>query len=180
MKIPLPNDIFLKTLISEKQLKKKVSDLGVILTEYYKNKTPLFISISNGAMIFTADLIRHVELPLNLDSVKAHSYSGTKSTGKVNFTLSLKFDIKNRDVIIIDDILDSGLTMQKLSEQLSLLSPASLKTCVLLDKPEARKNNLEADFVCFTIPNTFIVGYGLDYNELFRNLPYIAELEIKN
>ena len=178
MKIPLPENISLKKIIDEITLKQGVAAIGKRITEEYANKEPVFISVSNGAMIFTADLIRSVALPLRLDSVKASSYTGTESTGKLNFDLSLKYDIRDQDIIIIDDILDSGLTLQTLSERLLAMHPASLKTCVLLDKPEARKNLISADYVCFTIPDKFIVGYGLDYNELFRNLPYIAELQI--
>jgi len=177
MKSPIFPDISLRKLISKNRLKAKIDELGKTITDTYKNKSPILISVSNGAIIFTADLMRAISLPVRLDSVKAHSYSGMKSSGDIDFNLSLKFSTENQDIIIVDDILDSGLTLKTLSHQFEQMNPASLKTCVLLDKPDARKAPFSADFVGFTIPNAFVVGYGLDYNELYRNLPYIAELK---
>ena len=163
-------------LIEEGKINERVIELGRELFEFYKDRHLSVIAVSNGATIFVADLIREIDLPMQLDTIMAYSYSGTQSTGEVKMFSNLKLGIAGRDVLLVDDILDTGRTITKISEFLKTQKPNSLKTCVLLDKPDRRVVDINADYVGFTVPDVFVVGYGLDYNEYYRNLPYVGKL----
>ena len=167
-----------RVLFSEEELKNRVAEIAAEITRDYAGKEPLLVSVLRGSFVFMADLVRQVELPLHLDFMSASSYgAGTVSSGKVNIRLDLQEDIAGRDVLLVEDILDTGNTLSKLVAELKSRNPASLKLCVLLDKPERRVRPLEADYVGFTIPDAFVVGYGLDYEQQYRNLPYVGILK---
>jgi hypoxanthine phosphoribosyltransferase len=141
-------------------------------------KVPVLLGILKGALPFLADLIREIDFPIAYDLIAVSSYgSATKSSGTVRFLKDLDISIEDRDVIIVEDIIDTGLTLQYLSANLRARNPRSLKICTLLDKPSRRKLQLQPDYNGFIIPDAFVVGYGLDYNELYRNLPYIGILK---
>lgn len=165
-----------EVLINEQFLKKRVRELGREITEFYRERHLSVIAVSNGATLFVADLIRQIDLPMHLDTIMAYSYDGTESKGEVKLFSNLKLDITDRNVLLVDDILDTGRTLSKIVSFLQTLKPASVKTCVLLDKPDRRVVEIKADYVGFTVPNVFVVGYGLDYNEYYRNLPYVGKL----
>lgn len=167
-----------KVVISEVELEEAVGKLGKKITEDYAGKKLLVISLLKGSFVFTADLVRHIEIPTQIEFMTTSSYGASEeSTGKVNIVNDLKIDIKGRDVLVVDDIVDSGLTMKVILEHLQMKEPNSLKSCVLLDKPERRKVEVEADYVGFTIPDLFIVGYGLNYGDYYRNIPYIFSFD---
>ena len=152
--------------------------MGAQITKDYDGKAPIVVGILRGSFIFMADLVRQIDLPLVLDFMSASSYgSQTMSSGLVDIRLDLSEDITGRDVIVIEDILDSGNTLSKIIKELEGRKPASLRLCVLLDKPERRTKPIEADYVGFTIPDAFVVGYGLDYDQRYRHLPYIGVLK---
>jgi hypoxanthine phosphoribosyltransferase len=164
-------------LIDNKTLHSRITEMGKKLTEVYSERNLTVIAISNGATIFVADLIREIDLPMQLDSITAYSYEGTESRGEVTMLSKLKLDIKGRDILLVDDILDTGNTMTNIVKFLHTLNPNSVETCVLLDKPTRRVIQIEADYVGFEVPDVFVVGYGLDYNEYYRNLPYVGKLQ---
>lgn len=166
-----------KILVTEEEIQQRIVELGQILTEEYQDKHPLFIGILKGVVVFYADMVRAVQFPCQFDFLSVSSYDGTNSTGKVKFHKDVSFDLKDRHVVILEDILDTGCTLKAVVEHLLAMGPASLKICTLLDKPERRKSDLTADYVGFTIPNEFVVGYGLDYNEHYRNLPFVGVLK---
>lgn len=164
-------------LISEQELKEKVSAVGAQISEDYRGKTPIFVGVLKGCFIFMSDLVRSVSIPCSMDFMSVSSYSGTTSTGAVKINKDLSEDICGRDVIIVEDILDSGITLNYLKNYLSVRQPASIKIVTLMDKPARRKADVFADYSCFEVPDAFVVGYGLDYNEKYRNLPYIGVLK---
>ncbi|HBC88893.1 MAG TPA: hypoxanthine phosphoribosyltransferase [Lentisphaeria bacterium] len=166
-----------KTLITEKRIRRRVADLAEQINSDYKGRELALIFISRGAFVFTADLARKIRLPVRIDCVSANSYRGLKSSGKVEIDANLKIDIKRKHVLLVDDILDSGITLNKVIRRLEKLGPADIRTCVLLDKTSKRKVPLKADYVGFEIPDVFVYGYGLDYDEYCRNLPYVACLK---
>jgi len=164
-------------LISEKRIKNRINQLATIINKDFAGKKVLhLIFISNGAMIFAADLARKIKVPMILDSISAYSYIGKKSSGRIKITKKININITNQNVLLLDDILDTGRTLSRIYKYLKRKKPAILKTCVLLDKPGSRVTDIKADYVGFTIPEKFVIGYGLDYNELYRNLPFIAVL----
>ncbi len=165
-----------EVFISQERISERVAELGEEITKDYKNKLLNIIAISNGAVIFAADLIRKIRLPLHLDVVSAASYSGTESSREVELQTKLKLDISGRHVLIVDDILDTGRTISKVKEFVEKQNPADIRICMLLDKPSRRIIDLKSDYAGFDIPDKFVVGYGLDYNERYRNLPYIGLL----
>jgi len=167
-----------KVLIDQKRLQVRIEEMGKEITEAYINRRLTVIGVSNGATVFVADLIRKIDLPMQLDTITAFSYAGTESKGDVTILSQLKLDIKGRDILLVDDILDTGLTMSEIVKFLRSMKAKSVETCVLLDKPVRRNIHIEADYVGFQVPDLFVVGYGLDYNEYYRNLPYIGELEL--
>ena len=167
-----------RILFTEEQLQKRVAELGAQITADYAGKNPVLASVLRGSYIFMADLTRQIKLPLTVDFMAVLSYgSGTTSSGQVEIRKDLSDSIEGRDLLIVEDILDSGNTLYYLQRILNARHPASIKICTLLDKPERRAKPIEADYKGFTIPDAFVVGYGLDYDERYRNLPYIGILK---
>ena len=165
-------------LFSREQLAARVAELAGEITRDYAGKAPLVAGVLRGSFIFMADLVRQLDLPVTLDFIHASSYgAGTVSSGRVNIQLDFSEDIAGRDVLLVEDILDTGNTLSKLVEELRDRHPASLKLCVLLDKPDRRTRPIQADYVGFTIPDAFVVGYGLDYDQRYRQLPFIGVLK---
>ena len=168
-----------QVLLSEEQIRSKVEELGEILTKEYEGKNPVIVGVLKGVVVFYADMIRQIKTPCQLDFMWISSYAGANSTGKMLVRQDVTADIKGRHVLILEDIFDTGNSLSFTVEHLLSKEPASLKICTFLDKPERRKPavTLQADYVGYTIPNAFVVGYGLDYNEKYRNLPYIGILK---
>jgi hypoxanthine phosphoribosyltransferase len=167
-----------EVLFTDQQIKERVKSLADELKGVYGDREFTIIALINGAVMFTADLMREIDNPVRLDCIRVSSYgTKTKSIGTPQIIHSLTLDIKKRDVLLIDDILDTGKTLKLVSKLVLDLHPASLRTCVLLDKKERREVDIEADFVGFDIPNKFVVGYGLDFAERYRNLPCIGVLK---
>ena len=166
-----------KILVSEEELEEIVGKLANEINNDFKDEEVFLIVILKGSVIFAADLMRKLEMPVMIDFMKVSSYgSGTVSENKINVILDLKTDIKDKNVIIIEDIIDSGNTLFHLKNMLSKRNPKSLKLCALLDKPERRETDVIPEYVGAQIPDEFVVGYGLDYAERFRDLPYIGVL----
>ena len=165
-------------LIGRDELEKRVAELGARITEDYRGKDVLMVGILKGAVVFFSDLIRHVDIPVAIDFMAISSYgSATKSSGVVRILKDLDNAISGRHVIIVEDIVDTGKTLAFLKETLLARGAASLKICTLLDKPDRRQVEIAADYFGFVIPNEFVVGYGLDYAEKYRNLPDIGVLK---
>jgi len=169
------NDIK-KVSVSEAEIKHIVEKLGAQISKDYEGKNPLFIGLLKGCVPFMTDLLKNVDILCTEQFLKVSSYDGTVSTGKVKIEGGMP-DVMDRDVIIIDDILDTGRTLQEVCRMVMDAGAKSVKLCVLLDKPEGRKVPVYADYVGGLVPNEFVVGYGLDYNEHYRNLPYIGVLK---
>ena len=172
----MTNDIE-RVLISEEAIESEVARVGRQITEDFRDKNPIFVGVLKGCFIFMADLMRHVDIKCTMDFMAVSSYSGTSSTGAVKINKDLGQDIEGRHVIIVEDILDSGVTLSYLKHYLLGRKPASITIATLLDKPARRKSDIVADYSCFEVPDAFVVGYGLDYNEHYRNLPYIGILK---
>ncbi|PDZ77237.1 hypoxanthine phosphoribosyltransferase [Bacillus cereus] len=167
-----------KVLISEEQIQEKVRELGAIVAEDYKNKVPLAIGVLKGAMPFMADLLKRTDTYLEMDFMAVSSYGhSTVSTGEVKILKDLDTSVEGRDILIVEDIIDSGLTLSYLVDLFKYRKAKSVKIVTLLDKPTGRKVDLKADYVGFTVPHEFVVGYGLDYKEQYRNLPYVGVLK---
>ena len=168
-----------QVLLTEEEIQNKIKELGVILTEEYRDKNPVIVGVLKGVVLFYADMIREIKVPCQMDFMWISSYSGTHSTGNMMVRQDLSADIKDRHVLILEDIFDTGNSLDFTVKHLKSRGPASLKICTLLDKPERRnpRVTLQADYTGFSIPNEFVVGYGLDYNEKYRNLPYIGILK---
>lgn len=166
-------------LLSEAQIQERIAELGKILSEDYRDKDPIIVGVMKGVVIFYADMIRKINVPCQMEFMWVSSYEGTNSTGSIVVKRDISEDIKGRHVLILEDIFDTGNSLSFVYDHLMAKEPASLKICTLLDKPSRRKPGvtLEADYVGFTIPNAFVVGYGLDYDEYYRNLPYIGVLK---
>jgi len=168
----------LELLISENKLKKRIKEIADEISKDYEGKKPLFVSILKGGGFFLADLVREIKLDLTVDYIAASSYgSNTESSGKVHILKDLSAPVEGKDVIIVEDIIDTGYTLKAIYDILKTRKPKSIKICVLLDKPERRKVKVSVDYVGFKIPDLFVVGYGIDYAERYRNLPYIAILK---
>ncbi|HOB20097.1 MAG TPA: hypoxanthine phosphoribosyltransferase [Candidatus Atribacteria bacterium] len=166
-----------KILIDEEKLIKRVKELGAQITEDYKDKDLFIIVILKGAVMFASDLIKEIKLPLAIDFMAVSSYgASTKSSGVVRIMKDLEEQIEGKDVLIVEDIVDTGLTLNYLFENLLSRKPRSLKVCCCLDKPSRRKAPVNVDYVGFNIPDEFVIGYGLDYAEKYRNLPFIGVL----
>ena len=171
------NDIQ-EVLFSEEQLKNRVREIAQQITADYQGKEIMLISVLRGSFVFMADLCRAIDLPCTLDFMAVSSYGkGTKSSGQVQITKDLSEDISDRHIIVVEDILDSGNTLSYLLKILENRHPASIRLCTLLDKPARRVKPVEVHYSGFTIPDAFVVGYGLDYAEKYRNLPYIGILK---
>ena len=168
-----------KVLISEEQLQDKVAELAAALSAEYAGKDPVFVGVLKGVVLFFSDVVKRITIPCEIDFMCVSSYSGTNSTGVMQLKKDVSTDIKGRHVVILEDIFDTGNSLDFTYNYLMSKEPASLKVVTLLDKPERRnpKVTLQADYTGFVIPNEFVVGYGLDYDEKFRNLPYIGILK---
>ncbi|MBY0086922.1 MULTISPECIES: hypoxanthine phosphoribosyltransferase [Brevibacillus] len=167
-----------KILLSEEDIAVKVRELGETLAAEYKDKNPLVICVLKGAVIFMADLIRHMNIPCEMDFMAVSSYgSGTESSGMVKILKDLDTSVQSRHVLVVEDIMDSGLTLSRLVELLRHREAASVKVVTLLNKPERRKVDISPDYKGYDVPDEFVVGYGLDYAEHYRNLPYIGVLK---
>ena len=165
-------------LLSQEQLEQRVAQIGAEITRDFAGRAPLFVGVLKGCFVFMADLMRHVDLPCSIDFMAVSSYgSGTKTTGAVKIIKDLNQDIEGRDIILVEDILDSGVTLNYLTEYLSVRKPATITIATLMDKPSRRKAPVYARYSGFEIPDAFVVGYGLDYDERYRNLPYIGILK---
>ena len=165
-------------MISEEEISKRVKELGKQLTEDYKGKELLVVGILKGCMLFLSDLVRTIELPLTMDFMVVSSYGATtKSSGVVRIIKDLEREIEGKDVLIVEDIVDTGLTLSYLVENFKARNPKSVKVCSLLDKPDRRKAQVDIQYVGFKIPDEFVVGYGLDYGENYRNLPFVCVLK---
>ena len=167
-----------RVLFTEQELKDRVAEIAAQIDKDYAGKEPMLISVLRGSFIFMADLVRSITLPCTVDFMAVSSYgSGTTSSGQVKITKDLSESIEGRDVIVVEDILDSGNTLSYLLQLLQARSPASVRLCTLLDKPSRRTKAVTADYTGFTVDDLFVVGYGLDYAEKYRNLPYIGILK---
>ena len=165
-------------MITEKEIAKKVKAMAKQLDKLYKNRKPVVICILKGSVVFFADLIRNMKTPLTIDFMAVSSYAnGTKSSGELTIKKDISTDITGRDVLIVEDIIDSGNTLYNLKKLLNSRSPSSVNIVTLLDKPERREAPMEPEYTCFTIEDEFVIGYGLDYAEEYRNLPYVGVLK---
>ena len=165
-------------LLTEEQIAKRIEELGKELSEEYQGKNPVVVGVLKGVVVFYADMVRKIDVPCQMDFMWISSYSGTESAGMV-VRKDVSADLEGRHVLILEDIFDTGNSLDYTYKHLLSKNPASIKICTLLDKPERRREGitLQADYVGFTIPNKFVVGYGLDYNERYRNLPYVGILK---
>lgn len=171
----------LSSYISEEEIQKKVKEIGQTLTKKFKGKDIVAVCVLKGSFVFYSDLIRNIETDIQVEFFGVSSYhGGTTSSGEVKVTLDLAHPIEGKDVLLVEDIVDTGLTMNYLKSALMSRKPKSLTTITLLEKPDALKVPCEVDYVGFKIPNDFVVGYGLDYQGLYRNLPYIAQVQSLN
>lgn len=167
-----------KVLISQKEIEKKVMEISKEISKDYQGKDLLLVCVLKGSIIFTADLIRALSIPVQIDTIAVSSYENqTKSSGVVRLIKDLDEDVTGKHVLIVEDIVDSGLTLQYLKKMLEQRNPASVKVCTLLDKRQRRVHDQEPDYFGFVIPDEFVVGYGMDYKEYYRQLPYIGVLD---
>ena len=169
------NDIK-KVLISKEEIEAKTAELGKAISRDYKGKEPLVVGLLKGVVPFIGDLIKNIDVYCEVDFLRVRSYEGDKSTGNVNMSGYVP-EVKGKDIILVDDILDTGNTLLKIRKLFLNAGANSVKICVLLDKPEGREVDIEADYIGFNVPKEFVVGYGLDYNQKYRNLPYIGVLK---
>lgn len=165
-----------ETSITEAEIKERVKALAARLNKDLEGKNPLFLAVLNGAFVFAADLLREITIPCEISFVKLASYQGTTSTGKVKEVLGVNEDLTGRTIVIIEDIVETGRTMKQMIESLGTRNPEAVHICTLFIKPDKQEENLTVDYAAFSIPNDFIVGYGLDYNQQGRNLPEIYTL----
>ena len=165
-----------KILITDEQLARRVKTLAREIERDFRGRELVVVSLLNGTVLFLADLIRHLNLPLRLDFIGVSSYGAGTESGDLVFTKELRLDVRGRDVLLVDDILDTGKTLSRVLPKLAALRPRRLKTCVLLDKPARRVEKIRADYVGFEIPDLFVIGYGLDFAERYRNLPFVGVL----
>ena len=166
-----------RILISETQIQKRIATLARQIERHYRGRDLVIVACLNGTVMFLADLIRHLKLPLRLDFIGVSSYGASTQSGELVFTKELRLDVKSRDVLLVDDILDTGRTMKRVSATVRDLKPRSLKVCVFLNKEERRIEKISADYIGFNIPDFFVVGYGLDFAERYRNLPFVGVLK---
>ena len=173
----LENDIK-KILVSHDEITDAAKKLGAQLTKDYAGKNPILVGILKGSIPFMAELVKHIDTHIEMDFMMVSSYhGGTASSGVINIKQDVTQDIKGRDVLFVEDIIDTGQTLKNLRDMFIEREASSVKIATLLDKPEGRVVEIEADYTCFTIPNEFVVGYGLDYKENYRNLPYVGVLK---
>jgi hypoxanthine phosphoribosyltransferase len=165
-----------RVLITDEQLARRIKILAREIEKDFRGREMVVVSLLSGTVMFLADLIRHLNLPLRLDFIGVSSYGLGTESGELVFTKELRLDVRNRDVLLVDDILDTGKTMSRVLPKIRALKPRRIKTCVLLDKAARRVEKIEADYVGFEIPDYFVVGYGLDFAERYRNLPFVGVL----
>lgn len=167
-----------RTLVTEEQLQLKIADMGRKLSQEYAEKDLLLVGVLKGAIMFIVDLARAIELPLTMDFMAVASYgASTRTSGIVRILKDLDTSIEGKHVLIVEDIIDSGLTLNYILDTLRTRNPASLRVCALLNKPSRRRVDVPVDYVCFDIPDEFVVGYGLDYDQVYRNLPFVGVLK---
>jgi hypoxanthine phosphoribosyltransferase len=166
-----------RILITQEEIARRVRRLSADIERDFRGREMVVVSLLNGTVMFLADLIRHLSLPLRLDFIGVSSYGAGTTSGEMIFTKELRLDVRGRDVLLVDDILDTGRTMKRVLAKLRQLRPRRIKTCVLLDKPARRVERIQADYVGFRIPDLFVIGYGLDYAERYRNLPFVGVLK---
>lgn len=163
-----------KILYSREEISSRVKELGEIISQDYKGKNLLVVSLLRGSFMFTSDLVREIDLPVEVDFMTTESYGHEEiSSGNVSIVHDVRTEVEGKDVLIVDDIMDSGYTLKEVKELLKMKNPSSIKICVMLDKPSRRKVDLNPDYVGHSIPDVFIVGYGLNYGDHYRNKPYI-------
>nr|WP_319396867.1 hypoxanthine phosphoribosyltransferase [uncultured Desulfobacter sp.] len=165
-------------LISQQEIKEKIREIGQKISQDYNDLDLVVIGVLKGAFVFMADLVRQITIDHEIDLVGASSYEGTSSTGQIVFTKKPDLELRGRDVLIVEDIVDTGRTLVKLVESIQSLNPRSIKICALIDKSERRETQVNVSYSCFCLDKGFIVGYGLDYNEKYRNLPAIFDLKL--
>ena len=165
-----------KTSISQEEIQKRIKEVAAQINEDMADKNPLFLGVLNGAFIFAADLLREITIPCEISFVKLASYQGIMSTGKVKEVMGINEDLTGRTIIIVEDIVDTGRTMKQMIESLGTRNPAAVHICALFLKPDKLQEPIDVDYACFSIPNDFIVGYGLDYDQQGRNLKEIYTL----
>lgn len=165
-----------EVMLTKEQIEVKVKELGAKITSDFKDKDLTVIGVLKGSFIFMADLVRAIDLPIEMDFISAKSYAGTTSTGVVNVKMDTHLDISGKTVMLVEDILDTGKTLKALSETLISRGAKEVKIATFLDKPARRTTDIKADYCCYTIEDRFVVGYGLDYNEQYRNLDYVGEV----
>lgn len=165
-------------LISNEEIIEKCKELGKKISEEYEGKRPILIGLLKGSVPFMAELMKHITCEMQIDFMAVSSYEGTTTTGMVHVSKDVSADVTNRHILIVEDIIDTGITLDCVQNMFKERKVASIEMVTLLDKPERRKvNTVSPKYVCFTIPNEFVIGYGLDYNELYRNLPYVGVLK---
>ena len=169
----------LKVLFTEEQIQARIKEMGKEISEEYKDKNPVVLGVLKGVVMFYADMMKYITVPCQMDFMCLSSYKGTQSTGNMIVKQDMSVDVNGRHVLILEDIYDTGKSLQYTYNHLLSKNPASVKICTLLDKPERRCPHitLQPDWIGFTIPNEFVVGYGLDFNEHYRNLPYVGVLK---
>ena len=165
-----------KILLTEKQIQKRVKRLGKIISDDYRGKEPVIICMLKGAVYFFADLIKHIDIPVMIDFARLSSYRNGTTSGKMELIADITAEIENRDVLIVEDIVDSGKTLSYFINLLKEKKPSSIKICTFLDKKERREVDITADYIGFDIPCGFVIGYGLDYAERYREFPFLAEI----
>jgi hypoxanthine phosphoribosyltransferase len=166
-----------RVLITDKMLATRIAGLGREIERDFRGRELVVVALLNGTVMFIGDLLRQLSQPLRLDFMGVSSYGKGTESGDLVFTKELRLDVRGRDVLLVDDILDTGKTMRRVLEKICLLGPRRIRTCVLLDKPSRRVEKVKADYVGFEIPDVFVVGYGLDYAEKYRNLPFVGVLK---
>lgn len=171
-------DYIEKVLLSEEEIQEIVTRVGAEVSRDYRGKNLVLVSVLKGSVVFMADLMRAIDIPLSIDFMVVSSYgNGTESSGKVKIIKDLDLDLSGQDLLLVEDILDTGRTLYNLREILKMRSPSSIKICTFLDKPERRQADIAADYVGARVPDEFVVGYGLDYSQRYRNLPYLGVLK---
>lgn len=170
----------INVMISKDEIVEAVKKLGERITEDYRNKQVVLVGVLKGSFIFMSDLVRAIDLPLNLDFIHAKSYIGTQSVGAVNIKMDTELDVEGKNVLLVEDILDTGRTLSVLKETMLARGANDVKIAAFLDKPARRIVDITADYSCFTIEDRFVVGYGLDYDESYRNLDFIGEVVLDN
>ncbi|MGK0289553.1 MAG: hypoxanthine phosphoribosyltransferase [bacterium] len=173
-------DPLIQKLYSKEEINLQIQVLAKQINQDYKEKQLLIVSVLKGSLLFTADLIRELDLDVTIDFIQAKSYVGTESSGDVTIIHQLQEKIADCHVLLVEDIVDTGITLHRIYDELQQHQPKSLEICTLLDKPSRRKKPIYAKYIGFEIPDLFVVGYGLDYNQKFRNLPYVGVLQLEN